>query len=107
MSVMGPRAYLPSELNVMGDYALTILRIKPGLTGWWQVMGRHRPDRVVGMDRITHFLLCELQVLVIPAEGRGDVFLPKFFATPSKTHLLLFSHNSVYSAPPTGYCANM
>ena len=41
MSVMGPRAYLPSELNEMGDYAPTILRIEPGLTGWWQVMGRH------------------------------------------------------------------
>ncbi len=41
MSVMGPRAYLPSELNEMGNYAPTILRIKPGLTGWWQVMGRH------------------------------------------------------------------
>lgn len=41
ISVMGPRAYLPSELNEMGVYAPTILRIKPGLTGWWQVMGRH------------------------------------------------------------------
>ena len=42
MSVMGPRAYLPSELNQMGDYASTILHIQPGLTGWWQVMGRHK-----------------------------------------------------------------
>jgi len=25
----------------MGDYAPIILRIQPGLTGWWQVMGRH------------------------------------------------------------------
>jgi len=42
MSVMGPRAYLPSELSQMGDYASTILHIQPGLTGWWQVMGRHK-----------------------------------------------------------------
>ena len=41
MSVIGPRAYMPSELDDMGDYAPTILRIQPGLTGWWQVMGRH------------------------------------------------------------------
>jgi Undecaprenyl-phosphate galactose phosphotransferase WbaP len=41
MSLVGPRAYMPSELDEMGEYAPTILRIKPGLTGWWQVMGRH------------------------------------------------------------------
>jgi len=41
MSVIGPRAYMSSELNAMGDYAPILLRIQPGLTGWWQVMGRH------------------------------------------------------------------
>lgn len=41
MSLAGPRAYMPSELDEMGEYASTILRVKPGLTGWWQVMGRH------------------------------------------------------------------
>ena len=41
MSWVGPRAYLPSELKKMGDAAETILRVAPGLTGWWQVMGRH------------------------------------------------------------------
>lgn len=41
MSLIGPRAYMPSELKSMGDYAPTILRVKPGLTGWWQVAGRH------------------------------------------------------------------
>lgn len=41
MSLVGPRAYLPSELNRMGDYAKVINRVRPGLTGWWQVMGRH------------------------------------------------------------------
>lgn len=41
MSIIGPRAYLPSELVEMGDYSPIILRIPPGLTGWWQVMGRH------------------------------------------------------------------
>jgi Undecaprenyl-phosphate galactose phosphotransferase WbaP len=41
MSIVGPRAYLPSELAKMGDYAYVIHRVCPGLTGWWQVMGRH------------------------------------------------------------------
>jgi Undecaprenyl-phosphate galactose phosphotransferase WbaP len=41
MSLVGPRAYMPSEVSKMGDYTATILRIKPGLTGWWQVTGRH------------------------------------------------------------------
>lgn len=41
MNLIGPRAYLPSELNEMGEYANIITRVAPGLTGWWQVMGRH------------------------------------------------------------------
>jgi Undecaprenyl-phosphate galactose phosphotransferase WbaP len=42
MSLVGPRAYLPFELDQMGDYEPVILRVKPGATGWWQVMGRHQ-----------------------------------------------------------------
>jgi len=41
MSLSGPRAYLPSEQADMGSYADTILRVNPGMTGWWQVLGRH------------------------------------------------------------------
>jgi len=41
MSLVGPRAYMPEELSAMGSYAATILRVKPGMTGWWQVLGRH------------------------------------------------------------------
>lgn len=41
MSWVGPRAYLPSELDQMGNSANVIHRVSPGLTGWWQVMGRH------------------------------------------------------------------
>ena len=40
MSLVGPRAYVPSELNEIGDYAPVILCIQPGLTGWWQISGR-------------------------------------------------------------------
>ena len=41
MSLVGPRAYLPSELKEMETYTKMILRVKPGMTGWWQVMGRN------------------------------------------------------------------
>jgi lipopolysaccharide/colanic/teichoic acid biosynthesis glycosyltransferase len=41
MNLIGPRSYLPRELPEMGDYAKIILKVKPGITGWWQVMGRN------------------------------------------------------------------
>jgi Undecaprenyl-phosphate galactose phosphotransferase WbaP len=41
MSLVGPRAYLSSEYSEMGSYADLIFQIRPGITGWWQVMGRH------------------------------------------------------------------
>jgi Undecaprenyl-phosphate galactose phosphotransferase WbaP len=42
MSLSGPRAYMPTELENMGSYSDTILRVNPGMTGWWQVLGRHQ-----------------------------------------------------------------
>jgi Undecaprenyl-phosphate galactose phosphotransferase WbaP len=41
MSLVGPRAYMVSELPDMGSYASVILQISPGMTGWWQVLGRN------------------------------------------------------------------
>ena len=41
MNLIGPRSYLPRELPIMGAYAKVILKVKPGITGWWQVMGRN------------------------------------------------------------------
>lgn len=41
MNLIGPRSYLPRELEIMGEYAQVILKVKPGITGWWQVMGRN------------------------------------------------------------------
>jgi undecaprenyl-phosphate galactose phosphotransferase len=40
MSLVGPRPYLPSEAQRMGDIAETILKVPPGLTGLWQVSRR-------------------------------------------------------------------
>jgi lipopolysaccharide/colanic/teichoic acid biosynthesis glycosyltransferase len=42
MSLSGPRAYMLSELENMGSYAAMIFRVRPGITGWWQVLGRHQ-----------------------------------------------------------------
>ncbi len=41
MNLIGPRSYLPRELPAMGESARIILKVKPGITGWWQVMGRN------------------------------------------------------------------
>jgi undecaprenyl-phosphate galactose phosphotransferase len=41
MSFVGPRPYLPSEIERMGDFATTILKAPPGITGLWQVSGRN------------------------------------------------------------------
>lgn len=40
MSFIGPRPYLPSELEKMGDMRNIIFSVKPGMTGLWQVSGR-------------------------------------------------------------------
>ncbi|NPA72531.1 MAG: undecaprenyl-phosphate galactose phosphotransferase WbaP [Gammaproteobacteria bacterium] len=42
MSLVGPRAYMPNELEDMGDLAPIILKVWPGITGLWQVSGRNR-----------------------------------------------------------------
>jgi undecaprenyl-phosphate galactose phosphotransferase len=41
MSIVGPRPYLPSESDDMGDKKEYILEAKPGITGLWQVSGRN------------------------------------------------------------------
>ena len=44
MSVVGPRPYLPREKKDMGQYYETIIKTKPGVTGYWQVNGRNDTD---------------------------------------------------------------
>ena len=41
MSLIGPRAYMSNELDQIGFEGDIIFRVKPGITGWWQVMGRN------------------------------------------------------------------
>lgn len=40
MSLIGNRPYLPREKEDMNFYYSDIVKTKPGLTGYWQVMGR-------------------------------------------------------------------
>ncbi|WP_158310205.1 exopolysaccharide biosynthesis polyprenyl glycosylphosphotransferase [Desulfosporosinus acidiphilus] len=41
LSFVGPRPIVPSELARYGTHGKIILRVKPGLTGLWQVSGRN------------------------------------------------------------------
>lgn len=59
MSLVGPRAYLPEELKeqqkvypVTAPLVKTLLKAKPGLTGFWQVSGRSAItfDKRIKMD---------------------------------------------------------
>jgi lipopolysaccharide/colanic/teichoic acid biosynthesis glycosyltransferase len=40
MSLVGPRMITSPELDKYGEYRDLLLRVKPGLTGYWQVHGR-------------------------------------------------------------------
>lgn len=44
MSLVGPRPYLFREKEDMGDWYSTIIKCKPGVTGYWQVNGRNDTD---------------------------------------------------------------
>ncbi len=44
LSLVGPRPYLPAEKKDMGNYYNIIIKVKPGITGFWQVNGRSNTD---------------------------------------------------------------
>lgn len=59
MSLVGPRAYLPDELEEQQrkfpgteGYVKEMLKVKPGITGYWQVTGRSNVnfDKRIEMD---------------------------------------------------------
>lgn len=52
MSLVGPRPALPYEVEIYEDWHCRRLQALPGMTGWWQVMGRNRVsfDDMVRMD---------------------------------------------------------
>jgi exopolysaccharide production protein ExoY len=89
MSVVGPRAYLPEELEEQQGkypncckYVKEVLKIKPGITGFWQVSGRSEVnfDKRIEMDayyaRKRSILLDILILLKTPwamISGKGAV----------------------------------
>lgn len=44
MSFIGPRPYMLNEKNKIGEEIETVLTVKPGITGLWQVSGRSDVD---------------------------------------------------------------
>jgi lipopolysaccharide/colanic/teichoic acid biosynthesis glycosyltransferase len=40
MSLVGPRMITAAELDKYGDYRQLLIKMKPGITGYWQVHGR-------------------------------------------------------------------
>jgi lipopolysaccharide/colanic/teichoic acid biosynthesis glycosyltransferase len=52
MSLVGPRPALPHETELYPAHAWARLRVKPGLTGLWQVSGRSELsfDDMVSLD---------------------------------------------------------
>ncbi|WP_245616329.1 undecaprenyl-phosphate galactose phosphotransferase WbaP [Deinococcus radiopugnans] len=53
MSLVGPRPYLPRESQKIGGAIDTILRVRPGMTGYWQVNDRSHStfEQRVDMDQ--------------------------------------------------------
>lgn len=80
MSLIGPRAYIPRELPEVGEAAAVIGTVRPGLTGYWQVSGRHRTtfQERVAMDvfyvrncglLFDFYILCKTAVIVLKGDG--------------------------------------
>jgi lipopolysaccharide/colanic/teichoic acid biosynthesis glycosyltransferase len=78
MSLVGPRAIVHQEIARFGEYAATVLSIKPGLTGLWGVSGRNevsQQERVrLEYQYVTKWsFLLDLRILIrtIPVVLRG------------------------------------
>ena len=56
MSLIGPRAYLPSELPKMKGLETVILQTPPGVTGLWQVSGRNQLAFEKRVDLDVHYV---------------------------------------------------
>jgi len=56
MSLVGPRAYLPSELPDMNGLESVILQTPPGVTGLWQVSGRNDRTFKERVDLDVHYV---------------------------------------------------
>jgi lipopolysaccharide/colanic/teichoic acid biosynthesis glycosyltransferase len=74
MSLVGPRMITPAELREYGVDAPTLLGVKPGLTGLWQVSGRSNLPRTarVALDleyARSYSFLRDLRILFLRTPG--------------------------------------
>ena len=70
MSVVGPRPIVAAEVEKYGPFFEFYSRVKPGITGLWQVSGRSRLsyDARIRLDReyVLHWsLLKDLKILAL------------------------------------------
>jgi lipopolysaccharide/colanic/teichoic acid biosynthesis glycosyltransferase len=79
MSWVGPRDILDTELAMYGEFANKLVKVKPGITGLWQVSGRSRltyAERVrldmFYIDNLSLFLDLSIIFRTIPVVLFGD-----------------------------------
>jgi exopolysaccharide biosynthesis polyprenyl glycosylphosphotransferase len=79
MSLVGPRPPLPTEVDAYDIWHRRRLSMKPGITGLWQIEGRHEPefDRWVEkdleyIDRWSPWLDIQIIMRTIPAMLRTE-----------------------------------
>lgn len=56
MSLVGPRAYMPGELEKMKGVSRAVLETPPGITGLWQVSGRNTLSFATRVDLDVHYV---------------------------------------------------
>ena len=56
MSLVGPRPYLPREVEAMMGQGEAILQVPPGITGYWQVCGRNETTFQARVTMDVHYV---------------------------------------------------
>jgi len=56
MSLVGPRPYMPEEREQMGGLDRVILRVRPGMTGYWQIFDRNRASFHQRLQMDVHYV---------------------------------------------------
>lgn len=79
MSVIGPRPALPKEVAEYDDLAKLRLKVKPGLSCYWQVMGRSNLSfsecmelDIKYINEMSFWTDIKIVLLTIPAIFKGD-----------------------------------
>lgn len=79
MSIVGPRPPLPCEVEMYSDYDKQRLKVKPGLTCYWQCLGRSKISFEKWVDMDLEYindqnLWCDFKMILrtIPAVVKGD-----------------------------------